>query len=250
MAMKKLFLAVIALLLTTGAAHADPYTSPQYHGIWCSENNSHDVFRRCREPDSNVYIEVSAYRISVGFGEDMELCGIRRRWLAKNGDAVDVACPKHKFSLEMELRLDARGRLHVKEADRQEFTPPPPKTLPPMQRYEPGHVFELDDADKRALSLYSYDQMPPEKYDFPYDDPLFIQGGYDRDELNQVCPGTGEDPFIVGCADPKYRYTEGRTGCLIRLAREDLIIGAGATLNLVIRHEIGHCNGWRHRHGQ
>jgi hypothetical protein len=119
-----------------------------------------------------------------------------------------------------------------------------------LQRYEPGHVFELDDADKRALSLYSARfgnvQMPPEKYDFPYDDPLFIQGGYDPDELNQVCPGTGEVPGIIGCADSKYRYTEGRTGCLIRLAREDVIISGGLTLNLVIRHEIGHCNGWRH----
>jgi len=121
-----------------------------------------------------------------------------------------------------------------------------------LQRYEPGHVFELDDADKRALSLYTArfgHQMPPEKYDFPYDDPLFIQGGYDPDELNQVCPGTGEVPGILGCADSKYRYTEGRTGCFIRLAREDLIISAGLTLNLVIRHEIGHCNGWRHRPG-
>jgi|SRR5215471_12832226 len=239
---KVILIGVAALFLATGTAHAGPYTSAEYRGIWCSVNNSHDVFRSCREPDSEVYIEVRAERISVGFGEDLELCGIRRRWLTKNGhaDAVDVGCPKHKFSLEMELWLDASGRLHVKEADRQEFRPPPPKTLPPMQRYEPGHVFELDDADKRALSLYSLtDQMPPEKYDFPYDDPLFIQGGYDPDELNQVCPGTGEDPYIIGCADPKYRYTEGRTGCLIRLAREDLIIGGGLTLNLVIRHEIG-----------
>jgi len=239
-----------ALFLATGTAHADLYISPQYRGIWCSVNNSHDVFRRCREPDSEVYIEVRADRISVGFEGDLELCGIRTRWLTQNGLAFTVGCPKHKFSLQMELQLDADGRLHVKEADRQEFRPPPPKTLPPMQRYEPGHVFELGDADKRALSLYGDQQMPPEKYDFPYDDPLFIQGGYDRDELNQVCLGTGEVLYILGCADPKYRYTEGRTGCLIRLAREDLIIGGGTTLNLVIRHEIGHCNGWRHRPGQ
>src|SRR5262245_65727360 len=73
-----------------------------------------------------------------------------------------------------------------------------PKTLPPMQKYEPGHVFELDDDDKRMLSLYpSHNQMPPEKYDFPYEDTLFIQDGYDLNELNEVSVGTGEFSSIT-----------------------------------------------------
>jgi hypothetical protein len=99
-------------------------------GIWCSVSNGHDIFRRCREPDSEVYIEIRADRISVGFEGDLELCGIGIGWPTENGHAFTVGCPKHEFSLQMELQLDTRGLLHVKEADRQEFGPPPPGALP------------------------------------------------------------------------------------------------------------------------
>jgi opacity protein-like surface antigen len=129
--MKNLLLtAVAALLLATEAAHADLYIPPQYRGIWCSVSNGHDIFRRCREPDSEVYIEIRADRISVGFEGDLELCGIGIGWPTENGHAFTVGCPKHEFSLQMELQLDTRGLLHVKEADRQEFGPPPPGALP------------------------------------------------------------------------------------------------------------------------
>src|SRR5262245_29405390 len=40
------------------------------------------------------------------------------------------------------------------------------------------------------------------------------------------------------------RPTRGDVECKIYLASEDQIIKAGYTVNIVMRHEIGHCNGW------
>lgn len=133
MAMKKVLLTgIAALLLSTGAAHAELYIPQKYRGIWCSviRNDAPDVYRRCRVPDSEDNIEVRADRISVGTEENWELCGIGIGWPTKKGHAFTVGCPKGKFSLQMELWLDARGRLHVKYADRQEFGPSPPGELP------------------------------------------------------------------------------------------------------------------------
>ena len=123
--MKKLLITGVAALLTSAAmpAKAEMFIPPQYHGTWCAAENTsdHAVYRRCKADVLAVFIEVTSQYITV----DNELCGIGIGWQTKNGHAFTVGCPKHKFSQQMELQLDARRRLHVREAGRKMFDPRP-----------------------------------------------------------------------------------------------------------------------------
>jgi hypothetical protein len=62
-----------------------------------------------------------------------------------------------------------------------------------------------------------------------------------REELRFHCPNTLNP---IGCAKIGY----GGALCWIFLAPDEDIGAHGLTTELVLRHEIGHCNGWRHDH--
>jgi hypothetical protein len=96
--------------------------------------------------------------------------------------------------------------------------------------------------------------LPPLKYDHRFPDRLLIIDAGDQDMLRRMCHKP-EAPFgslWTGCAIPPsspglYGFIT-EADCVIILASESDIERTGWTLNLAIRHEIGHCNGWPANH--
>jgi hypothetical protein len=81
--------------------------------------------------------------------------------------------------------------------------------------------------------------LPPVEYDHPYDGELVTIIAESADQVRELCPTV---PFKAGW--PLGCSTRSATKCRVVLAREDIIVSYGWTLDIVRRHEIGHCNGW------
>jgi hypothetical protein len=86
--------------------------------------------------------------------------------------------------------------------------------------------------------------LPPLEYDHPYTGKLRIIRA-DKDLLFKMCPaplGLGADQ--LGCAHPYPIENE----CVIFLASNDILEITGWSEEILLRHEIGHCNGWPGNH--
>jgi hypothetical protein len=81
--------------------------------------------------------------------------------------------------------------------------------------------------------------LPPERYDHPYKGHLTLQRATDE-EMIKTCPAPLTLPKRIACAFP----IPAANSCLIVLAPRTTIAAAGYSEEIVIRHEIGHCNGW------
>jgi hypothetical protein len=84
--------------------------------------------------------------------------------------------------------------------------------------------------------------MPPSKYDKPYDGELEIRLFSNAADVQQACKimdGVGSD---TGCA----RVPGDHKRCWLYLASEDLTKREGRNYALLLRHELAHCNGWKH----
>jgi hypothetical protein len=77
--------------------------------------------------------------------------------------------------------------------------------------------------------------LPPLEYDYPYEGKLTIQRVNTVAELQDACNVT---KWLLGCSRP------GATSCHIVLVADDVIRKWGWTPELMMRHEMGHCNGW------
>jgi hypothetical protein len=77
--------------------------------------------------------------------------------------------------------------------------------------------------------------LPPPEYDRPYAGVLTVMVYDTVREVQEVCGGPA-----VACAVPM----GGR--CHIHIPRDYLIEDLYSTYDKVMRHEIAHCNGWRH----
>lgn len=76
--------------------------------------------------------------------------------------------------------------------------------------------------------------LPPVEYDHPYSGILVTTTAHSIEELKTLC----KPPAMLGCS---YRYGN---GCMIVLAPEADIKAAGWSVEIIKRHEVGHCNGW------
>jgi hypothetical protein len=85
--------------------------------------------------------------------------------------------------------------------------------------------------------------IPPEEYDHPYDGPVKIWRSADQDYIKSKCPAS-IFPYHLGCGGRKSATGE----CHILMADDDTIRKHGWTPEIVLRHEIGHCNGWPSDH--
>jgi hypothetical protein len=85
--------------------------------------------------------------------------------------------------------------------------------------------------------------LPPKEYDKPYTGALIVVYARDQDHVRELCP----DVKFVGAAIACAIRWEG--SCFVAIAPDADIIAAGATHWLVMRHEMGHCNGWRGHSG-
>ena len=104
----------------------------------------------------------------------------------------------------------------------------------------PGNFTAHDEEVLYELGLH-YQLLPPLEYDHPYTAGglLVIDGG---DEMEKWCPNRHGFGYHSACA----RLDDSL--CIIIHAPEKQIIESGRTLNIVMRHEIGHCNGWPEDH--
>ena len=91
-----------------------------------------------------------------------------------------------------------------------------------------------------ALTPKTLAVLPPLEYDHPYEGRLTVTGG-DKDLMGQLCPKTAF-PVTLGCAR---RYND---SCSIVIATDEIIKAVGWTTEIVLRDEIGHCNGWPPSH--
>jgi hypothetical protein len=85
--------------------------------------------------------------------------------------------------------------------------------------------------------------LPPEMYDRPYEGGLIFRRGADEAEMTILCPKTPAFGYPrLGCS---YRW---QGTCVVAMATDAMIRAAGHSPMIVLRHELGHCNGWPSTH--
>jgi hypothetical protein len=84
--------------------------------------------------------------------------------------------------------------------------------------------------------------IPPVEYDHPYTGKLTIFRSSSQAEIKAKCPPSSF-PYHLGCGGPKAGGE-----CHILMADDETIRKHGWTPEIVLRHEIGHCNGWPANH--
>src|SRR5262249_4920109 len=101
----------------------------------------------------------------------------------------------------------------------------------PAGTYPYPHVLTDDDIWAFQTNLQMLKTLPPVEYDHPYAGDLYILDGKSRCTTD----------INIACAEPH------DTWCLISYQKEQVIRWSW-TINLVIKHEIAHCNGWSGHH--
>jgi hypothetical protein len=88
--------------------------------------------------------------------------------------------------------------------------------------------------------------LPPKEYDKPYTDGfLVIRQGETMQEMTRFCPM--QPPFGYPRLACSYQYAKS-AGCVVFVATDDMIKSYGIDPTAVMRHELGHCNGWPSTH--
>jgi hypothetical protein len=166
------------------------------------------------------------------------LCGIAALFLA-TGTATfrpsPPEAPAHTARADETLDETALNAL-VASGQR-----PHPQEVAGAVHYAPGtYPFPaaLTPNDEWALRTHlvgSY--APPDMFDHPYSGDLYVIDNLSLTDLHMKCQS-----HTLGCADRRDRW------CLVYIARETDLFVYGVTINLIMRHEIGHCNGWGNEH--
>ena len=81
--------------------------------------------------------------------------------------------------------------------------------------------------------------MPPPKYDKPYEGDLEIQFFTNSEDIAVVCKDSHSE---AACA----AYANDLKTCRIHILTEDALKRKGFAYNFALRHELAHCNGWKH----
>jgi hypothetical protein len=111
------------------------------------------------------------------------------------------------------------------------FTPPPVQT----------QKTNRDVPAQKVQALREIELLPPAEFDHEYTGKLTIVRTT-QDGVRAVCPQLRSDRPAIGCSQ---RMLNGET-CTVTIADDVILQGYGWTYDLVLRHELGHCNGWRH----
>jgi hypothetical protein len=99
----------------------------------------------------------------------------------------------------------------------------------------------------KAAYWARYAVLPPVEFDKPYEGELQIFR-VEAERIPYVCPKTSY-PLTLGCAVRFNPDPDAPLGsCHIVLAPDDVINATNWTPEIVLRHEIGHCNGWTNEH--
>jgi hypothetical protein len=84
--------------------------------------------------------------------------------------------------------------------------------------------------------------LPPLEFDHPYEGATKVWRSASQDEIKAKCPPS-VFPYHLGCGG---KSASG--ACHILMADDETIRKYGWTPEIVLRHEIGHCNGWPVHH--
>jgi hypothetical protein len=87
--------------------------------------------------------------------------------------------------------------------------------------------------------------IPPKEYDHPFRGPgaLVVTRAASQDEVREKCVGAvWPRAGAFGCAHTKL------WGCWIVVAPEADMKVVGLTMEITLRHETAHCNGWPNDH--
>jgi hypothetical protein len=83
--------------------------------------------------------------------------------------------------------------------------------------------------------------LPPKEFDHEYKEGLVrINRGTER------CPKTSAGLSPLGCAGRTLHQETGLEACVIWIADDSVLQKNNVDFKTVLRHEIGHCNGWHH----
>ena len=80
--------------------------------------------------------------------------------------------------------------------------------------------------------------LPPVEFDRPYRSRLIVRTRRQRRAMKTACRWPPSHPVKLGCAHA------GVAQCVVYLRGNAEIRRQGWTRQIVLRHEIGHCNGW------
>lgn len=81
--------------------------------------------------------------------------------------------------------------------------------------------------------------LPPEQYDHFYDGDLTIKIVPDLVSLNAACSiDPDKQPNVLACA------WHNAKSCVIYMVDDRVMREKGWNTGILLRHEIGHCNGW------
>jgi hypothetical protein len=90
--------------------------------------------------------------------------------------------------------------------------------------------------------LRKMNYLPPEEFDHEYKGELKIVRGTEQD-LRKACPNTFKPGnHAIGCT---YRFLGGAS-CTIYIVNDNVLQSINWDIEIVLRHERAHCNGWHH----
>ena len=84
--------------------------------------------------------------------------------------------------------------------------------------------------------------MPPPEYDYVYEGDLTIVMVKTVEELLILC--NVDSPNTLACSIRAYDTKS----CVIIMVEDEVMRQRGWTTGLLLRHEMGHCNGWTQAH--
>jgi hypothetical protein len=114
---------------------------------------------------------------------------------------------------------------------------PPPHVPMPLPR--PDVASREDTLAPRLIGRWR--ALPPEEFDRPYQGILTITRG-NAEVMQKECPKT-PFPIALGCARRATLNGEPYT-CRVWVVEDSILQPTGWTYEIVLRHEVGHCNGW------
>jgi len=107
----------------------------------------------------------------------------------------------------------------------------------------PASVRHLQiESDKRAISV-----LPPIEFDRPYEGKLAFEYVDTIAELHKICAGVKTIANTKGMMIGACTFvTSDLSECRIYALPDTMIAATGVDPSDLRRHEIGHCNGWKH----
>jgi hypothetical protein len=118
----------------------------------------------------------------------------------------------------------------------------------PLVYREPGYFPQLDVTDRLVLSLGAF--LPPAEYDRPYQGRLRIIYLDTPETVVRMCTLAARGVAnvrdkAIGCAvRGNLKRLDADADCVIFILESISHLRYGRTFNGMMRHEIGHCNGW------